>query len=320
MLVLTADVTPDALKSALRAGATDYATKPVDADELLLRTRNLLSIRAAYAELERSNATLAAQLREYSVWSDERDIARATMKARVTDALERGGPDIALQPVVRLDSMQTVGFEALARFGRYDDRTPDAWFADAASIGMATRLEISAVRQALPLLATLDPTQFLTVNVSPAVLMSDPFRAIIHGVPAGRVVFEITEHEAVDDYEALNTRVADLRRGGSRIAIDDAGAGYSSMEHILRLAPELIKLDVKLTRDIDVDPIKSALAGALGDVRPRRRELDHRRGHRAPGRARPASLNLGVAYGQGFHLGRPQIVPQPLHAVGIEQA
>ena len=77
------------------------------------------------------------------------------------------------------------------------------------------------------------------------------------------LVIEITEHAAVDDYEALATALRRHRAAGLRIAVDDAGAGYASLRHILKLRPDFIKIDLSLVRDIHLDPVRQALVTAL---------------------------------------------------------
>jgi len=87
------------------------------------------------------------------------------------------------------------------------------------------------------------------------------------GAPGGAnskdLVVEITEHAQVDDYEALAVVIRAIRSGGGRIAVDDAGSGFASLRHILHLEPDIIKVDVSLTRAIHLDPKRRALAVAL---------------------------------------------------------
>jgi EAL domain-containing protein (putative c-di-GMP-specific phosphodiesterase class I) len=81
--------------------------------------------------------------------------------------------------------------------------------------------------------------------------------------PLDRLVLELTEHEQVEDYEALNAALLPARRRGLRLAVDDAGAGYASMRHWLLLKPDLLKLDLSLVRDVDSDAAKRALCLAI---------------------------------------------------------
>lgn len=305
VLVLTADITRSSLTSALAAGANDYALKPIESVELLLRVRNLLSIRLAHEGVKRRNSALAARIRELSRGSEARRDRHAGIHARVRGVLDRGGPDIHVQPIVALDSGRIVGHEALSRFPAADVRGPASWFADALEVGLDTELEIASFTTALSLLNELPEDQFLAVNVSPAVLLSAAFSNFGRKAPPGRVVVELTEHQPVADYSSLRSETNALQELGLRIAIDDAGAGYANMKHILKLAPDFIKLDIELTRDIDRDPVKAALTGALTDFANRigasiiaegietRAELDKLR-------------ELGIPYGQGYYLGRPK--------------
>jgi hypothetical protein len=77
-------------------------------------------------------------------------------------------------------------------------------------------------------------------------------------IPTERVVLELTEHTGIDDYHLFGEAISELRSNGLRLAVDDAGAGFSSFRHILNLRPDIIKLDIALTRGIDTDPARRA--------------------------------------------------------------
>jgi EAL domain-containing protein (putative c-di-GMP-specific phosphodiesterase class I) len=121
---------------------------------------------------------------------------------------------------------------------------------------------------------------------------------------AGRVVIEITEHAQVDDYDALRDALAPLRERGAQLAIDDVGAGFANLRHILRLAPDLVKLDLSLTHEIARDPAREALASSLVGFAEGVGALIV-----AEGISSDEDLallrSLGVDYGQGYHLARP---------------
>jgi EAL domain-containing protein (putative c-di-GMP-specific phosphodiesterase class I) len=212
--------------------------------------------------------------------------------------------EMVFQPVFDLERDAIVSFEALARFGAEPGPPPSAWFSEAAELGLGVELELSALEAALRRLDDLPEGTDLAVNASPGTVLSPRFVELLEPV-AERIVIEITEHVQVDDYDSLVEALAPLRARGARIAIDDVGAGFASLRHILLLRPDIVKLDVSLTHDIAADPVRASLASSLVDfaraIESRvtaegietREELDVLRG-------------LGVSYGQGYFLGRPE--------------
>lgn len=197
----------------------------------------------------------------------ERDAQNTRLReekiARVKSVIEHEQISIVYQPIIRLTDHRIVGFESLSRFSAAPLRTPDIWFSEAADIGLCVELELTAIRLALLGLASLPADLYVAVNVSPATILSGEIGREIGETSAERIVLEITEHAAVSDYSELTLALEPLRRMGLRLAVDDAGAGYSSLQHILQLQPDLIKLDMNLIRDIDKDPAKRALTSAL---------------------------------------------------------
>lgn len=166
------------------------------------------------------------------------------MRARFDAVMATGGPTIALQPIVEIATGRTSGYEALSRFPRFDDWTPDRWFREADLLGLGNALEASAVRAALSLLPRLPTRTSLSVNVSArALCSSDELTGLLVGPSSSRLVLELTEHAQVDDYDELLGALQTVRAAGVRVAVDDAGSGYAGLEHILRLQPEVLKLD-----------------------------------------------------------------------------
>ncbi len=161
------------------------------------------------------------------------------------------------QPVVSLANGRVVGYEALARFPGTSRRAPDVWFAQAHGSGLGPELEAMAIRAALePLGRPFDA--HLALNVSPSALSTAIVQRSLGGSLEG-IVVEITEHEFVPDDDSLQEAVADLRRRGARIAIDDAGAGHAGLKQLMRVRPDIVKLDQALIRDIHTDPARMAL-------------------------------------------------------------
>ena len=181
----------------------------------------------------------------------------------IRSIIASGGPSMVFQRIVALDDGRTVGIEALARFHSDVDIAPELWFAEAWSLGLGVELELAAIRRAVPALRQLPPGPYLSVNASPATLASPGFAAVLEGLPLDRLMVEITEHAVVSDYAALADATAAARRDGLRIAIDDVGAGYASLRHVLQACPQMAKLDMSLTRGIDSDVAKQALVGGV---------------------------------------------------------
>jgi EAL domain-containing protein (putative c-di-GMP-specific phosphodiesterase class I) len=213
------------------------------------------------------------------------------------------------QPIVDLKSGGAVGTEALARFDHYPLRPPDVWFAEAASVGLGVELELIALDLALEQLHRLPSGLYLSINASVETIMSVQFQDSLTDAPAERLVLELTEHTEVDDYRTFERSIHDLRAKGVRLAVDDAGAGFASFRHILNLQPDVIKLDIGLTRGIDRDPARRALGRALLSF-----GMDaYNASIVAEGIETKDEFNtlraLGFSCGQGFYLGRPSRLP-----------
>ena len=223
--------------------------------------------------------------------------------SRIRGVLDRDDIDVEFQPVFDLDDCKIVSLEALARFWTEPMRSPSVWFAEATEVGLGVELELAAIRSALQRLGDFPPGVAIALNVSPTTALDPGFCELLFE-SADRVVIEITEHAQVDDYDALRTALAPLRERGAQLAIDDVGAGFANLRHILRLAPDLVKLDLSLTQEISRDPAREALASSL---------VGFAEGVGASIVAEGISSDedlallraLGVDYGQGFHLARP---------------
>jgi EAL domain-containing protein (putative c-di-GMP-specific phosphodiesterase class I)/DNA-binding NarL/FixJ family response regulator len=234
---------------------------------------------------------------------------RRARESRVRKAIENADAlAMVFQPICDLTTREPLGAEALARFHMAPARGPERWFAEASEVGLRRELELTALRSALSSLSELPNGVFLAVNISPVTLRSPPVRKVLGAVDAGRVVVEVTEHTPVEDYGALNDALARLRKLGVRLAIDDAGAGFASLRHILRLAPDFVKLDRTLIDGIERDRSHQALAAGLISFA---NKIDAT--IVAEGIERPAQLRalreLGVTCGQGFLLARPAPLP-----------
>jgi EAL domain-containing protein (putative c-di-GMP-specific phosphodiesterase class I)/ActR/RegA family two-component response regulator len=301
VIVLTADASHDALVKAMNAGANDFLTKPVDLDEVLLRVRNLLAFRLSHQALKNSNSALAMTLSQ-QMQQDDPQSDRHDERIRAMESVLEHGPTMVFQPIVALATGMTVGVEALSRFD--SDRPTDRWFAEAAALGLGTELEIAAIESAFRQFERLGQDEFMAVNASPAVMFDDRFGELVRGHHRGRVIIEITEHQPVSDYAKLIAICQELREDEVRLAIDDAGAGYASLRHILMLRPDIIKFDIALTHGIDQDPVKRALAASLLQFSNELNATVTAEGIESEDEL-STLRDLGIPWGQGFHIGRP---------------
>jgi EAL domain-containing protein (putative c-di-GMP-specific phosphodiesterase class I) len=215
---------------------------------------------------------------------------------------------IALQPVVGVITGTWVGAEALSRFP--DNRRPDVWFAEAHEVGLGVELELLAMRKALEVVHALPNTVTLSFNASPALILDRRFTEALHDptLPMGRLMVEITEHAVVDRYEDLVASLAPLRAKGLRVSVDDTGAGYSSLRHLLRIRPDNIKLDRSFVAEAATDPAARAMITAIVLA-----AMEMSASVTAEGVEDSISLRaielLGVDSVQGYLLARPSTEP-----------
>jgi PAS domain S-box-containing protein len=245
-------------------------------------------------------------------------ILREIHRREATELLRTEQLVIAFQPIIDLTSGRVLGVEALSRFPSRPETTPDVVFAGALDAGLGIELELLAVRRAMLEARLLDPSLYVAVNASPAVLANPALTDALQagGIDLHRIVVEVTEHASVTDYTKLARARQRLRDLGVRLAIDDAGAGYASLRHIVTLAPDIIKIDRALIADLDSDRARRALVMAIvmyameigttvvvGEGVETPEELD-------------ALKSLGADAAQGFLLGRPTTSPADWSAWG----
>jgi PAS domain S-box-containing protein len=164
------------------------------------------------------------------------------------------------QPIVDLGRNLIVGYEALTRFT--DGADPEFVFGEAAGVGLAVELETATLEAALAASEALPPGAWLNLNVSPQLVIGgEPLRAILAGYRR-RLVLEVTEHAAVADYGAFRLAMAALGPT-AELAVDDAGAGFASLRHILELRPAFVKLDRSLVAGLVSDEVRQAMIVGL---------------------------------------------------------
>jgi EAL domain-containing protein (putative c-di-GMP-specific phosphodiesterase class I)/DNA-binding response OmpR family regulator len=235
---------------------------------------------------------------------EQAETANATIN-RIRQIIDGREFAIHLQPITRLDDGVVVAVEGLSRFA--DGSAPDIHFAEAATVGLGPTLERAAVAAALKAAASLPPDVAVSINLSADVVQNEPTLPALLASTDRPVIVELTEHERIDDYEAVRAALARLGPN-VKLAIDDAGSGFASLRHIFALQPDYVKFDVEWVRGIDRDPIRRALVSGLvyfatetgceliAEGIETKEEL-------------AALRELGIKLGQGYLLGAPKAPP-----------
>ncbi|WP_423142305.1 sensor domain-containing phosphodiesterase [Parablastomonas sp. CN1-191] len=251
----------------------------------------------------RAFAALAAVQIEAAL---ESDVQAAATRARIEGVLARRDLTVVQQPIHALATGLPVGAECLARFADGASRGPDAWFAEAAQVGMGVDLEMLAIELALASAAALPSGCYVSINASPDTVLSGRLEAALMASNTANIVVELTEHQQVADFAALKAALARIA-GRARIAIDDVGAGYAGLRHLVELSPHLLKLDISLVRDIHKDVARRALTGAMVRFAAAIGSKLIAEGIECAEEAEVLA-ELGVDYGQGYHFARPMRV------------
>lgn len=226
----------------------------------------------------------------------------AEVRGRLDPLMESGGPVVLLQPIVELGDGTRVGAEALSRFPREWGRTPDVCFAEAHRVGVGDRLELLALERAADHLDEV--SGYVAMNISPTTLLTPAAAQLFERLPVERILLELSEHDPVEDYGLLTETLAPMRARGLRLAIDDVGAGFSSLRHIVLTEPDVIKLDRTIVDGVAADAILTTLVRSLVDFGHGCRARVVAEGVETASDAE-ALRDLGVDYGQGWFFGRP---------------
>ena len=291
VIVVTADDSVSAEIEGLEAGATDYLYKPVTPEALVARVATHLRDRAAWI------ARLDELKHGRELVAPDHDIIAAV--------IDTGSFQPVFQPIVHLVEGGVRGHEALTRFD--DAVPPDVRFREALAVGLGVDLELATLTRAVESAAMLPADGFISLNVTPGLLGpgAERLQSVIQDAPCP-VVLEITEREAIDDYDAIRSTVSSLEPT-VRLSIDDAGAGFASLRHVVMLDPYFVKLDRTWVTGIEREPTKQAMVAGLvhfaattgchliAEGIETQSECD-------------VLVDLGVCLGQGYLLGRPEPV------------
>jgi len=213
-------------------------------------------------------------------------------------------PTALLAPRLHHDRLEVRSVEALSRFTTDPSLPVEHWFDLAWRSGLGVDLEMAAIERAFDALPLLPEPIRLAVNASPETIASSRLRDAIPRTDAHRIILELTEHVLIEDYEALRPGLERVRATGVSLAIDDLGAGSSNLQHVVELAPEVVKVDLSITSGVEQDRRRRALIAALVTF-----TRDVGITLVAEGVEQQATAleldRLGVQYGQGFWVCRP---------------
>lgn len=301
VLALSAYGDRNSVFEMLRAGAAGYLVKGASAAEI-----HAAITRSAQGEHVLSAAVTADVVHELAEQLARESAGVELVReraARIRRVLDEGLVAIVFQPIVELHGRRVVGYEALSRFSLDAEMTPAQWFAEAAAVGLGTELELASMRLALEHADSIPAEAFVSINAGPDTVLTPAAAALLANAP-DRIVLEMTEHAAVSDYSELNRALHEFRSNGGRVAVDDAGAGFASLRHVLQLAPDMLKIDVSLIGRVRSDRAARALTSALVTFAA---EMDQTVVAEGIEDEQTIAVlgELGVDYGQGYHLGRP---------------
>ena len=234
-------------------------------------------------------------------------VAEATKTADrdvIEDLIQTRAFEVFGQPITDLKTRKVSGYEALCRFTRFSDVPSETVFAFARKVGFQARLETAIMSEAMERARNLPAGRYLSINAAPSTVACPGFRARFDGYDLSRIILEMTEHQEVEDYPQLLALLAPLRAQGLRIAVDDAGTGFSGLHQIIQLQPDMIKLDRALVAGIDTDQAKRAMCAAMVHYAGESGAFLVAEGVETAAEA-DELIRLGVSHAQGFYFGRP---------------
>ncbi len=224
-------------------------------------------------------------------------------RQRAADPIERGEFTTVFQPIIDLTSSTVVGHEALTRFGTGADTAET--FAHAARLGLTSLVEVKTLEAAIDRSSELDGPGWVAVNVSPSVLLQQDLRPLFDRSADRGIVLELSELEPVIDYDAVHRAVAALG-GNVVLSVDDAGAGFASLSHVLALRARYVKIDRSWVQGIEADPAKRALVAGIRNFAAETDATVIAEGIETEDEL-DTLVQLGIDLGQGFLLGRPAL-------------
>ncbi len=297
IVMMTGQPTVEAASQALRSRVHEYLAKPFPPEELVRAVR-------AAAEAGRVSRLRAKLL--VARWGGEEFVGDI---ARTEKLFARALPKIRMvfQPIVRSHDGSVYGYEALLRCEEPSLASPARMLAAAEvlgrthDVGQAVRAAVAATMRAHP-----DQQEAIFVNLHPTELRADILTAVTEPLLpwAHRVVLEVTDRAALDGSPQLSDELARIRAQGYRVAVDDLGEGYAGLASLVRLRPDIVKIDMSLVRDVHRSVLKQDIVAALVDLARRAGMTVVAEGVETVGE-RDSLVALGCHLLQGYLFARP---------------
>lgn len=272
---------------AFNLGVADYICKTYSLEEILARIRAKLPLPDSGIKEKRTEKII--ELRRI---------------------IDNKNLRIFFQPIIALLNQKVIGYEVFSR-GPKDSIFEDATtlFSFATEENMFLEVELLALSLAVEKATFLSTDQFLFLNVDPIFLDLPEFKELSFlknsSLKNSQICFEITERTFIKNFAKLSSTINDFQKKGIKFAIDDVGEGYSSLKAIVELKPTFIKIDIDIVRDVNKDQTKSTLIQLIVELAKKINILTIAEGIETEEEAQTL-LSLGVDFGQGYLLGRPQ--------------
>jgi len=288
IIMLTAKSAPKDKVEGLQMGADDYITKSAELEELFARIEALLRRSGLFEDMEDDKALLIEELK---------------------NIVRERSVELLFQPIFYLKPRKLFAYEVLTHGPKKSKlENPEKLFQCALNYGVFLDLEIMYRKKALNIFGDLISEKLLFFNASPYVVESKEFNEIIsiYGKP-DQVVFEITERSEIKNFPVYCQILNSIKSRGFKIAIDDVGSGYSSLDAVAEIAPDYAKLDMALIHGIDTNQKKQNLIKVILQLCRENKIISIAEGIETKEEL-DILIDMGVDAGQGYLLGRPSVL------------
>ncbi|MCD5407035.1 MAG: EAL and GGDEF domain-containing protein [Desulfotomaculum sp.] len=302
-------------KDEVRSAINEFLARSIKLKGILILNQLDFHVGYAIARSEKSSCNKAvykALKESFLIAKNKYNLEEVLGLEILKDLITQSNFRIVYQPLVNLSNGEIIGYEALTRGPAGSVlESPGMLFPLAEKAGLLYPLEKVTREKALTEMHRLNQGEMLFLNINPTILNDPSFssgrtKEILQKTQRmpQHVVFEITERTAITNFSAFRKALEHYRRQGFKVAIDDVGAGYSSLQSVAELKPDFIKIDRSLIANIHLDSTKQALletfvvfsrkinSALIAEGIETREELK-------------SVIRLGVNTAQGFYIARP---------------